>query len=237
MYFRYCFTRQTRLYIKYSEFSAPFWNIYQQHNTEMVRGILAEYKIGKLEKLPDSENPPDLQNPYWNEPERHPAIKVNKLAPFNGEPPPSLLTRDFITPNDLHFIRNRLPVPDIKVSLIAFSNCEQKSIVQLRPFINKSLKIHSLRKKLTGVKIPEHMFLVINSRQCLGIPVQCLISRLNRHLSINSDRPSLEPPFKSWTNEDFIPWGRLPVLTGTNQKCSMFPSFTSSLQFKFKFLS
>jgi len=87
----------------------------------MVRGILAEYKIGKLEKQPDSEKGPDLENPYWNEPERHPAIKVNKLAPFNGEPPPSLLTREFITPNDLHFIRNRLPVPDIKLAEFEFT--------------------------------------------------------------------------------------------------------------------
>ena len=27
----------------------PFWNIYQQHQTEMVRGILSQYYIGDLD--------------------------------------------------------------------------------------------------------------------------------------------------------------------------------------------
>ena len=110
----------------------------------MVRGILAEYKIGKLEKQHDSEKGPDLENPYWNEPERHPAIKVNKLAPFNGEPPPSLLTREFITPNDLHFIRNRLPVPDIKVTNFHDTNfLEIQEII--RKIQNKCLRNFSLK--------------------------------------------------------------------------------------------
>ena len=57
----------------------------------------------------------DLDSPYGNEPVRHPAFKINKEQPFNGEPPPSLLKQSFITPNELHFIRNRLPVPDVDV--------------------------------------------------------------------------------------------------------------------------
>ena len=27
----------------------PFWNLYQQHQTEMVRGILSQYYIGDLD--------------------------------------------------------------------------------------------------------------------------------------------------------------------------------------------
>ena len=42
-------------------------------------------------------------------------MKINNPTPFNGEPPPSLLLRSFITPNELHFIRNRLPVPQVDV--------------------------------------------------------------------------------------------------------------------------
>ena len=82
----------------------------------MVREILSEYKIGTLLEDPAEEKKRDLSDPYWNEPERHPAIRVNKLTPFNGEPAPSLLGMSFITPNDIHFIRNRLPVPDINVN-------------------------------------------------------------------------------------------------------------------------
>ena len=47
-------------------------------------------------------------------------MKINNATPFNGEPPPSLLLRSFITPNELHFIRNRLPVPEVDVSLLSF---------------------------------------------------------------------------------------------------------------------
>jgi hypothetical protein len=40
--------------------------------------------------------------------------QVNSQKPFNAEPPSELLTDSFITPNELFFKRNHLPVPDIK---------------------------------------------------------------------------------------------------------------------------
>lgn len=39
---------------------------------------------------------------------------VNSQRPFNAEPPPQLLAdAGFITPNELYYIRNHLPVPVI----------------------------------------------------------------------------------------------------------------------------
>ena len=82
----------------------------------MVQQILSQYYIGDLDPadMVEKKGQVDLSSPYGNEPERHPSFKINKKAPFNGEPPPSLLKQSFITPNELHFIRNRLPVPDVK---------------------------------------------------------------------------------------------------------------------------
>lgn len=54
-----------------------------------------------------------FQDPYANDPGRHPALKINSKKPFNAEPPTQLLTDSLITPNDIFFVRNHLPVPDI----------------------------------------------------------------------------------------------------------------------------
>ena len=72
-----------------------------------------------------------MTSPYGNEPERHPSFKINKKAPFNGEPPPSLLKQSFITPNELHFIRNRLPVPDVKARRGAYMTLRFGTIEKL----------------------------------------------------------------------------------------------------------
>ena len=56
------------------------------------------------------------QDPYVNDPSRHPALKINTKKPFNAEPPMQLLADNFVTPNDIFFIRNHLPVPDINAN-------------------------------------------------------------------------------------------------------------------------
>lgn len=39
---------------------------------------------------------------------------MNNPRPFNAEPPPELLLdAGFITPNELYYVRNHLPVPDV----------------------------------------------------------------------------------------------------------------------------
>ncbi|RQM26959.1 hypothetical protein B5M09_010057 [Aphanomyces astaci] len=99
----------------------PFWQIYAAHNHADVHVILEGLRVGNLD-------PADVQaleeerlkkygdGPYANDPERNPLFKVNASQPFNAEPPAELLTESFITPNDLFFVRNHLPVPDIDAS-------------------------------------------------------------------------------------------------------------------------
>ncbi|XP_007953290.1 sulfite oxidase, mitochondrial [Orycteropus afer afer] len=91
----------------------PFWALYAVHNQPQVREILAQYKIGELN--PEDKVSPSLEtsDPYASDPPRHPALKVNSQRPFNAEPPPELLTENYITPNPLFFTRNHLPVPNV----------------------------------------------------------------------------------------------------------------------------
>ncbi|KAF0973115.1 hypothetical protein FDP41_008619 [Naegleria fowleri] len=98
----------------------PFWEIYRQHHTKEVYEILEQYKIGKLDpkdvqKLNElkasQENANDI---YANDPKnRNPILQVNMDKPFNAETPPSILVDKFITPNEVFFIRNHLPVPKL----------------------------------------------------------------------------------------------------------------------------
>ncbi|MXQ97789.1 hypothetical protein E5288_WYG018385 [Bos mutus] len=91
----------------------PFWALYAVHNQPHVREILAQYKIGELS--PDDKAPSILKtsDPYADDPIRHSALKVNTQRPFNAEPPPELLTENYITPNPIFFTRNHLPVPNV----------------------------------------------------------------------------------------------------------------------------
>lgn len=87
----------------------PFWAMYAQHNTEQVKEILEEYRIGNLEG-----GSAPVGDPYANEPkDRHPSLSVRSRTPLNAETPMELLAEALITPNDLFYIRNHLPVPDI----------------------------------------------------------------------------------------------------------------------------
>ncbi|XP_053564091.1 sulfite oxidase, mitochondrial [Bombina bombina] len=90
----------------------PFWALYGVHKNEHVMEILNEYKVGVLSPE-EKEEPEAVTDPYALDPPRHPILKLNSKKPFNAEPPAALLTESFITPNELFFKRNHLPVPEI----------------------------------------------------------------------------------------------------------------------------
>ena len=48
---------------------------------------------------------------FAGDPKRHPALVVNAATPYNAETPLDLITESFITPADLFYVRNHLPVP------------------------------------------------------------------------------------------------------------------------------
>ncbi|CBI21356.3 hypothetical protein AAG906_023415 [Vitis piasezkii] len=56
---------------------------------------------------------PGLRGPsdYSREPARHPCLRINAKAPFNAEPPRSMLITTYVTPVDLFYKRNHGPIP------------------------------------------------------------------------------------------------------------------------------
>lgn len=93
----------------------PFWHIFQQHNTPEILELLETFRIGNLDHA-DQVSTNDLDNPWSNEPKRHAILKPASKQPFNAEPPMSLLTDSFNTPNDFFYVRNHLPVPTVDIA-------------------------------------------------------------------------------------------------------------------------
>ncbi|RLN32436.1 hypothetical protein BBJ28_00002273 [Nothophytophthora sp. Chile5] len=98
----------------------PFWQLYAAHNHADVHEILEKLRIGNLHEedvlmLEKLRKERYGDGPYSHDPTRHPALKVNSSMPFNAEPPAELLMQSFITPNDLFFVRNHLPVPNVDI--------------------------------------------------------------------------------------------------------------------------
>nr|XP_020638436.1 sulfite oxidase, mitochondrial isoform X1 [Pogona vitticeps]XP_020638445.1 sulfite oxidase, mitochondrial isoform X1 [Pogona vitticeps]XP_020638450.1 sulfite oxidase, mitochondrial isoform X1 [Pogona vitticeps] len=97
----------------------PFWALYAMHNQEHVLELLHGYKVGVLS--PEEPPQPNPGDPYAQDPPRHPALRVNSLKPFNAEPPSELIAENYLTPNELFFKRNHLPVPTVDPTAYALS--------------------------------------------------------------------------------------------------------------------
>ncbi|XP_044764248.1 sulfite oxidase-like [Coccinella septempunctata] len=92
----------------------PFWMLYSIHLNSHVLNILERYRIGNLDPKDDHKDVVrDMSDPFANEPSRHPILKPASKKPFNAEAPENILVQSFLTPNEIFYVRNHLPVPDI----------------------------------------------------------------------------------------------------------------------------
>ncbi|GIL84054.1 hypothetical protein Vretifemale_12777 [Volvox reticuliferus] len=93
----------------------PFWSLYQQHRKPEVLQILEPYRIGTLEggAAAAATASAAVADPYASDPARHPAFIARSERPYNGETPGTLLAASPITPNEIFFVRNHLPVPHV----------------------------------------------------------------------------------------------------------------------------
>ncbi|CAK5076844.1 unnamed protein product [Meloidogyne enterolobii] len=134
----------------FSPILEPYWLIYAQHKTDEVLELLEELRIGSLSKdeLKDSELGKSSPNdPFGIDPPRHPALLIYSQKPFNAETPSQLLVDNFKTPNDLFFVRNHMPVPNLD---------ERKHFLEVNGLgIKKgiNLSVKDLKNKYEPVKI------------------------------------------------------------------------------------
>jgi hypothetical protein len=63
----------------------------------------------------------DANSPYGSEPHRSAVLLSHTQRPFNAEPPLTLLLDKYLTPNDIFYVRNHLPVPHLDATTYRFT--------------------------------------------------------------------------------------------------------------------
>ena len=125
----------------------PFWNLYGVHKQPAILEMAEHYRIGNITEKPSS-GPTSSNDPYANDPERSPVLIPSSRKPFNAEPPSMLLAEKFLTPNDLFYVRNHLPVPNIDVAKYSLEvQGSQRSAVFSYAQLQKQFK----KKSVTAV--------------------------------------------------------------------------------------
>lgn len=134
----------------------PFWKTYTVHEAIEVQNLLSKYQIGVLkidEQLDFNERTTTLEGPYANDPIRSPLLKVLTKEPFNAETPPKSLIETPVTPTEIFFVRNHLPVPEVdiddyKLGIYIGSDVDSDSHKLLKEFtideLKKNYKTHTI---------------------------------------------------------------------------------------------
>jgi sulfite oxidase len=129
----------------------PFWMLIAVHKKPEILSLLEKYRIGNLAKGQEKLAIMDMENPYANEPLRHPALKVRSQTLFNAEPPLELLVENYITPTEIFYVRTHLPVPDISeedYSLEVVGSDDSKSFQLSLNDLKRKFSKHSLTATL-----------------------------------------------------------------------------------------
>lgn len=127
---------------------APFWNIYRQHlNSPLASDLLKSMRIGNLhaddvaamQAERTSHSGSVTNNPYSRDPILSPVMQFYQRQPINAEPPANLLGSQWITPQEVWFVRNHHPVPhldpdhfQLEVALAADIDKSEGSLCSLR---------------------------------------------------------------------------------------------------------
>ncbi|KAK5992993.1 Sulfite oxidase [Cladobotryum mycophilum] len=92
----------------------PYWNIFTIHKNKYVQDILEQYCIGYVHKddLVDGKPAQELiEDPFADDPQRHAALMTHTSKPRNAETPGEVISSEFLTPNELFYVRNHFWVP------------------------------------------------------------------------------------------------------------------------------
>lgn len=97
----------------------PYWDIFTIHKNPYVYEILSQYLIGYVDQEDLINGKPaqdQIEDPFQNEPERHLSLITRTAKPRNAETPCEALSAQFLTPNELFYVRNHMWVPDIQAT-------------------------------------------------------------------------------------------------------------------------
>ncbi|KAJ4210769.1 hypothetical protein NW759_013073 [Fusarium solani] len=94
----------------------PYWDIFAIHKNQYVYDILNQYLIGYVDSADLVNGKPaqeEIEDPFADDPSRHPDLITMTDKPRNAETPADAMTTEFLTPNDLFYVRNHMWVPTI----------------------------------------------------------------------------------------------------------------------------
>jgi sulfite oxidase len=121
----------------------PHWFQYRQHfASDLPMKFLDRMAVGRLddadqEAVDQQMGQLEEADPYAREPKRHKDLIVHSETPMNAEVPEKLLTRSFLTPNHLFYIRHHHPVPYLTPSEVD----DYKVTIDLTSFNGKKIDV------------------------------------------------------------------------------------------------
>lgn len=95
----------------------PYWRIYQQHfNTKFALETLAGMRIGTVDPSDMLNVEEEEADPYASDPVRSDDLIYHGIKPCNAETPAWVHSDNYITPNELFYVRHHSPVPEPDMS-------------------------------------------------------------------------------------------------------------------------
>jgi sulfite oxidase len=142
-----------------------YWKVYELHNRPHIQALMQEFRIGNLTDADAKKMQCEsvFADSYHADPVRpkvkgpDPAMRMVTRAPFNAEPRMPKLMEKFYTPNDIFFVRNHNPVPEIDVK-------DWKLEVEANPDIG----VKSVSFSLKDLKTKFEKVEVVAALQCAG---------------------------------------------------------------------
>ncbi|KAF5582144.1 sulfite oxidase [Fusarium pseudocircinatum] len=157
----------------------PYWDIFSIHKNDYVYDILNQYLIGYVDPADLVDGRPareEIEDPFSDDPVRHPDLITMTEKPRNAETPAYAMTNDFLTPNDLFYVRNHMWVPSI-----AEDSNDHNLTIELPDGTTKEYTLADLKNRFKSHKVTA-------SLQCSG--------NRRRHMNEESGRKTNGLP---WT--------------------------------------
>ncbi|KHN95477.1 Oxidoreductase, molybdopterin-binding domain protein [Metarhizium album ARSEF 1941] len=159
----------------------PYWDIFTIHKNQYVYEILSQYLIGYVDQADLVNGKPaqeQIEDPFENDPERHPSLITRTDKPRNAETPGELLTAQFLTPNELFYVRNHMWVPTIQDS----KSDDHRLTVELLDGTMREYTLRELKTRFPSRKVTAAL-------QCSG--------NRRKHMSDDSGRQTNGLPWTS----------------------------------------
>ncbi|KAG5956477.1 hypothetical protein E4U13_007777 [Claviceps humidiphila] len=130
----------------------PYWDIFTIHKNQYVYDILSQYLIGYVDRADLINGKPaqdQIEDPFQNEPDRHPSLITRTAKPRNAETPSEALSSHFLTPNELFYVRNHMWVPNVQAN----ASEDHRLTIELVDGTMKEYTLRDLKTKFPPRKV------------------------------------------------------------------------------------